>query len=174
MPFTPYHFGPGLLLGVLLFPFIDFSTVIIASVFIDIEPLSILIFGLPYPFHGFFHTYLGASILASVLTIGIYPFRKYLNALVSLFGLHQESTLRHIIPASFIGTYSHVFLDSLLYPEMNPFWPLMGNPFVGIFQFSLVYESCVFLGLLGFGLYIVRVMYTQLRPKSNTFPVSTN
>ncbi len=167
MPFTPYHFGPGLFLGMLLFPFIDFSTVFIASVFIDIEPLAILIFGLPYPFHGFFHTYLGATILACVLTVGIYPFRRYLNILVSLFGLKQESSLRHIFPASIIGTYSHVLLDSFLYPEMNPFYPMIGNPFIDIFQFGFVYSSCVFLGLLGAGFYILRVVYYQLKSKSH-------
>ena len=162
MPFTPYHFGPGLLLGVVLFSFLDFSTVMVACVILDIEPLSVIIFNLPYAAHGFFHTYLGATIAASVLAIAIYPFRKYLNTLVSIFGLHQKSSFRHIFPASIIGTYSHVFLDSLLYPEMNPFYPLIGNPFVGFLMFEFVYNACVYLGFLGFGVYIVRILYNQL------------
>lgn len=164
MPFTPYHFGPGLFLGVLLFPFIDFSTVIIASMFIDIEPIAVLMFGLPYPLHGFFHSYVGATILSCVLTGLIYPFRKYLNALVSLFGLHQESSLRHIFPASIIGTYSHVFLDSFLYSEMNPLYPLIGNPFLGMLSSGIVYSLCVQLGLLGLGLYVIRLLYFHLKP----------
>lgn len=165
MPFTPYHFGPGLLLGVVLFPFLDFSTVMVACVILDIEPLSVIMFHLPFAAHGFFHTYLGATIVAVLLSLVIWPMRGYLNKIVSLFGLHQESSFRHIFPASIIGTYSHVFLDSLLYPEMNPFYPLIANPFVGIFQFGFVYSSCVFLGLLGFGVYVVRLMYSLLKPK---------
>ena len=165
MPFTPYHFGPGLLLGVVLFPFLDFSTVMVACVILDIEPLAVIIFNLPFAAHGFFHSYLGATIVACTLSAVIYPFRKYLNKLVSIFGLHQESSFRHIFPASIISTYSHVFLDSLLYPEMNPFYPLIGNPFVGFFQFAFVYNACVFLGLLGFGVYVVRVLHSQFRPK---------
>lgn len=165
MPFTPYHFGPGLLLGVVLFPFLDFSTVMVACVILDIEPLAVIIFHLPFAAHGFFHTYLAATIVSVLLSIAIWPLRGYLNKIVSIFGLHQESSFRHIFPASIIGTYFHVFLDSLLYPEMNPFYPLIANPFVGIFQLGFVYSSCVFLGLLGCGVYVVRLLYSQLKPK---------
>ncbi len=165
MPFTPYHFGPGLLVGVLLFPFIDLSTVIAASVILDLEPLSVLLLDLPLPLHGFFHTYLGATIVAFLLAIAIWPFRGYLNKIVSIFGMHQESSFRHILPASIIGTYSHVLLDSFLYAEMNPFFPLLGNPFLGIAQGAFVYNICVIFGLLGIGVYILRILYIQFRPK---------
>lgn len=165
MPLTPYHFGPGLFLGIVLFPFLDFSTVIAACVILDLEPLAVLMFNLPFAIHGFFHTYLGATIVAIALSFVIWPMRGYLNKLVSLFGLHQESSFRHIFPASIVGTYSHIFLDSLLYGEMNPFYPLIGNPFVGVFQLAFVYDACIFLGLLGFGVYVVRILYNQLNPK---------
>jgi membrane-bound metal-dependent hydrolase YbcI (DUF457 family) len=159
MPFTPYHFGPALLLGVLLFPFVDLVTVMMASVIVDLEPLAVLLFGLPGPLHGFFHTYLGASIVALVLSAFIYPFRKYLNTIVSLFGLHQSSSFRHIIAASFVGTYSHIFLDSFLYAEMNPFYPILGNPFVGLFSGGIVYTFCVFAGLVGIIVYVLRAIF---------------
>ena len=158
MPFTPYHFGPALLIGVLLFPFIDFATVIVASVILDLEPLAVIFFNLPGPLHAFFHTYLGATIVAIVLSICIYPFRKYLNEIVSFFGLKQESSFRHIVPASLIGTYSHVLLDSFLYGEMNPFFPLLGNPFVGFLAGGFVYTLCLVLGLVGFFVYLLRIL----------------
>lgn len=158
MPFTPYHFGPALLIGVLLFPFIDFTTIVIASVILDLEPLAVIFFNLPMPLHSFFHTYLGAIIVAIALSIGIYPFRKYLNKIVSFFGLRQESSFRHIIPASIIGTYSHVLLDSFLYAEMNPFFPFLGNPFVGILALGFVYTLCLVLGIVGFFVYVLRVL----------------
>jgi membrane-bound metal-dependent hydrolase YbcI (DUF457 family) len=158
MPYTPYHFGPGLLIGTLLFPFIDFTTVMVASVVLDLEPLAVILFGLPMPLHAFFHTYLGATIAAILLAVGIYPFRKRLNKIVSFFGLRQESTFRNIIPASFIGTYFHVFLDSFLYPEMNPLFPLLGNPFIGLLAVGFVYNLCLSLGLVGFFVYLLRVL----------------
>jgi membrane-bound metal-dependent hydrolase YbcI (DUF457 family) len=158
MPFTPYHFGPALFIGVLLFPFIDLATIMVASVILDLEPLAVILFDLQMPLHAFFHTYLGATIVACVLSVLLYPFRKYLNEIVSFFGLKQESSMRHIISASLIGTYSHVLLDSFLYSEMNPFFPLLGNPFVGLLGFGFMYNLCVVLGLVGFFIYLLRVL----------------
>ena len=66
--------------------------------------------------------------------------------------------MRHIISASLIGTYSHVLLDSFLYSEMNPFFPLLGNPFLGLLGFGFVYNLCVVLGLVGFFIYLLRVL----------------
>jgi hypothetical protein len=171
MPFTPYHFGPVLLIGVLLFPFVDIATIMVASVILDLEPLAVILFDLPGPPHAFFHTYLGASIAAILLSVVIYPFRKYLNEIVSFFGLEQESSLRHIIPASFIGTYSHVLLDSFLYAEMNPFYPFLGNPFVGILGFGFVYNFCLVLGVIGFFVYLLRILlnFRGARMKGNAF-----
>ncbi len=166
MPFTPYHFGPGLFLGVVLLPFVDLSTIIIASVILDLEPLVALMLNLPIPLHGFFHTYLGATIVAFILTFVIWPFRGYFNKIVSVFGLHQESSLRHIFLASIIGTCSHILLDSFLYAEMNPFYPILGNPFLGIVQGVFVYNICIILGLLGFAIYIIRTVYNQYKPKA--------
>jgi len=174
MPFTPYHFGPGLLLGIVLFPFIDFSTVMVASVILDLEPLAVILLGFPSPLHGFFHSYLGATIVAIILSFAIWPMRGSLNSIVSLFGFHQESSLRHILPASFIGTYSHIILDSFIYPEMNPFLPLVGNPFIGVLPVSFLYSSCIYLGLLGIGVFIIRILYkhfqrSEIEPAPDVF-----
>jgi hypothetical protein len=158
MPLTPYHFGPAILIGVLLFPYIDFTTILIASVILDLEPLFVILFDWPLPLHAFFHTYLGATIVAFLLAVVIFPFRKYLNEIVSLFGLKQESSFWHIISASLIGTYSHVLLDSFLYSEMNPLFPLLGNPFLGILTSGFVYNLCLVLGLIGFLAYMLRVL----------------
>ena len=165
MPFTPYHFGPGLLLGIALFPFVDLSTLIIASVILDIEPLLVMRLNLPFPVHGILHTYLGATIVAIVLSFALLPMRSHFDKIVSLFGLHQETSFRHILPASFIGTYAHVFLDSVIYYEMSPLFPLIGNPFVGMLPVAVIYDTCAYLGMLGFVLYVVRLSYVQFRPK---------
>jgi len=158
MPFTPYHFGPAILIGVIFFPFIDFTTVVVASVILDLEPLAVILLDLQMPLHAFFHTYAGATIVSIILAIGIYPFRKYLNEIVAFFGLRQKSSFHHIIPASFIGTYSHVLLDSFLYTEMNPFFPLIGNPFFGLLSSGVVYSLCIAFAIFGFFGYVLRVL----------------
>ncbi len=167
MPFTPYHFGPALLIGVVLLPVIDLSTIIIASVVLDLEPLAVLLLNLPMPLHGFFHTYLGATIVAVLLSISLWPFRSYLNMIVSLFGIHQESNLRAIVIASIIGTYTHVLLDSFLYAEMNPLYPILGNPFLGLVSSQFIYNLCVFAGFLGFAGFLVYFLYTISKPKAS-------
>ena len=37
MPFTPYHFGPGLFLGLIFLGFIDFPTFLVANIIVDVE-----------------------------------------------------------------------------------------------------------------------------------------
>jgi hypothetical protein len=64
MPFTPYHLGPALFLGLLFLRFIDFPTFLIASVIMDVEPFLVLFFNLNYPLHGFFHSLLGGTLVA--------------------------------------------------------------------------------------------------------------
>lgn len=165
MPFTPYHFGPALLLGMLLIPFVDLSAILIASVILDLEPLAVLMFNLPFPLHGVFHTYLAASIVAILLALTLWPFRGVLNTVVSAFGVHQKSTFRSLLLASFIGTYSHIFLDSFLYAEMNPFYPLLRNPFVGLIQGQVIYNLCVLSGLFGIGLYVGYLLYWHYKSR---------
>ncbi len=167
MPFTPFHFGPAVLIGMLLVPFIDISAILIGSVILDLEPLVVLLFHLPYPLHGIFHTYIAATIVAILLSLALWPLRNILNTIVSVFGVHQESTLRSLFIASLIGTYSHVFLDSFLYAEMNPFYPLLGNPFLGLLSTQFTYGLCIASGLLGLAVYAGYLLYRYYGPKRN-------
>ncbi|MCP8321287.1 MAG: DUF4184 family protein, partial [archaeon] len=124
MPFTPFHWGPALLIGMLLFSIFDLPALFISSVIPDLEGLLILTFHLSLPLHGFFHTYLGASILGVVTAIIVYYLYRLLRKIMALFMLDQKSSFKRILYTSLFGVYSHIFLDSFLYGEMNPFYPL--------------------------------------------------
>jgi len=39
MPFTPFHLGPALLLGLMLSKYIDLATFLFANILVDLEPL---------------------------------------------------------------------------------------------------------------------------------------
>jgi membrane-bound metal-dependent hydrolase YbcI (DUF457 family) len=41
-----------------------------------------------------------------------------------------------------LGIWLHVFIDSFLYPEINPFFPIMGNPFHAAIRYSWVFSTC--------------------------------
>ena len=75
MPFTPYHPGPGLFVGLLFLGFIDFPTFLVASVIVDVEPLLVLAFNLNYPLHGFFHSFLGGTLVAVPFALAMYNIR---------------------------------------------------------------------------------------------------
>lgn len=165
MPFTPYHLGPALLAGVALFPFIDFVAILVASVILDIEPMLVLFLNLSGPLHGVSHTYLAATLVSFAITGVFWLFRNELTAIASLFGVVQEPRKLGLLAASLFGTYSHVFLDSFLYAEMNPFFPVLGNPFLGLITSAAIYQFCLYCGAIGALLYIVRFCVLKRAPR---------
>lgn len=130
MPLTPFHLGPGLLIGLLLFSYIDFATFLVASVIVDVEPLVVIIFDLDYPLHGFFHSFLGGTIVAFLLAAVMSKVRESLSPLLSFFKLEQKSTFKNILLASLSGIYIHILLDSWMHRDIRPFYPLNFNPFL--------------------------------------------
>ncbi len=159
MPLTPFHWGPALLIGLLLFSVFDMPALLVSSVIPDVEPLFILMFRLSLPFHGFFHTFLGVSILGVLVAVVLYPLRGLSKKVMATFRLPQKSSsFKKLLFTSLFGVYSHILLDSFLYGEMMPFYPLEGNPFLGVVSFSGTYGFCSISFLLGFVLYIFRVI----------------
>jgi membrane-bound metal-dependent hydrolase YbcI (DUF457 family) len=129
MPLTPFHLGPGLLIGLLLLPYIDFPTFLIASVIVDVEPIVVLIFGLDYPLHGFFHSFLGGTIVALPLALVMNKIREPISPLISFFKIEQEISFKKILIAALSGIYLHILLDCPIYTDIQPFFPLDFNPF---------------------------------------------
>ncbi|MCJ7648802.1 MAG: hypothetical protein MUP85_09340, partial [Candidatus Lokiarchaeota archaeon] len=85
IPYTHYHFGPSGLIGLLLLKWVDFPTFLIASVIIDIEGISVLVFKLSYPLHGYFHSFLGAFLAALLLILVMKFLRKYFSPIMAVF-----------------------------------------------------------------------------------------
>ena len=140
MPLTPFHFGPGLLIAVIFLRRLDLITVLIASVIVDIEPFIVLLFGLNYPLHGFFHSFLGGSLVAIVLAGFIYHVYRYFE---------KKVLLRKIVISSFAGVHLHILLDSFLYLDIKPFYLSGINPFYGLVSSSQVYMFCVVSFIIG-------------------------
>jgi len=156
MPFTPFHLGPALFFGLLLFRYLSFPVFLVANVIVDIEPFLVLFLGLHYPLHGFFHSLLGGTILGAVVAVGIYFMRDWLNKILVVFRVQQKSSFTKILYTSILGVYFHIFLDSFLYDEMNLFYPILGNPLFNIVRSSIVYEFCTVSLIFGLILYVYR------------------
>ncbi len=178
MPFTPYHLGPGLFIGLLFLNFIDFPTFLIASVIIDIEPFCVLFFNLNYPLHGFFHSFLGGTIIALVLTVIMTKIREYFTPPMIFFKIEQEISFKKILFASLLGIYIHILLDSPIYTDIRPFFPLDFNPFYRSTSSTGSLETmiCVWCFLAALIVYIIRlIIYTiKNRRKNHTSDENNN
>lgn len=166
LPFTPFHLGPALLFGLAFLSVFDLPTLLLASVISDIEPFCVVFFNVTgYPLHGFFHSYLGASILAFLVLLIIYPFRHMLNRITEAFSIPQKQSFKKTLFTSFVGVYSHVLLDSFLYIEMMPFYPLQGNPFIHVLSsfgsYEVIYGFCGIAFILSVLLYVCRLMLAK-------------
>ncbi len=80
---------------------------------------------------------------------------------MSVFKLAQNSSFKKIIWTSFFGVYFHILLDAFLYEEMNPFYPIKGNPFLGMFSSQQVYLFCSVSFLIGLIFYLIRLFYIK-------------
>lgn len=156
MPFTPFHLGPALGLGLPLRKYIHTPTFILASVIIDVEPFLVLVLGLRYPLHGYLHTFLLAFFVGLVLGCAMFLLERLLRPTYQMFLLEPsvELNLTSFTLAGTSGTALHVLLDSPLYGDTRPFYPLAANPLHNPAVSLEVYSTCVWFGIFGIVYYI--------------------
>ena len=169
MPFTPYHLGPALFLGLLFLSFIDFPTFLVASVIVDVEPFLVLALNLEYPLHGFFHSLLGGTLVAVLLALMMHQIRDKLSPLLSFFRLEQEVSFKSILVASLSGIYIHILLDSRIYTDIQPFYPSNYNPLLttGILAGLDSYIFCIWSFFGAVIIYIIRLFLINRKNSSN-------
>jgi len=152
MPITPFHFGPGAAIKAAAPSYFSFTVFCFAQVVTDCETAYYLFQGM-YPVHRFFHTYLGATFVGFGSLIIGRPLCQW--ALRILNGWRDGSAnsdipIRSAVAGAFIGTYSHVFLDSIMHPDILPLMPFSpANPLRGIVSLYTLHLSCLILGCLG-------------------------
>jgi len=155
MPFTPIHMGPGILIKSLLQG--SFSLMVFgwAQIVMDIQPLIVLISGEGH-LHGFTHTFVGAILITVIAALT----GKYLSE----FGLKIIRISKNDNPISivwwvvflsaFIGSFSHVLLDSIMHSDVEPFFPfILDNQFLGLISVSMLHKVCLYSGLVGAAIY---------------------
>jgi len=158
MPFTPFHFGPGLLFKGCAPKHFSFTTFVASQVVIDSEVLYYLGIN-EYPLHRTLHTLLGATVagtLAAGIVLGgrwaVNKFAPKLGRLVPArwTTIRSESSTIGIWIGGLVGGISHVLLDSLIYQDVHPFWPWTdANPLLGWVGQSPLLDACVIAGGIG-------------------------
>jgi len=172
MPFTPLHLGPALALGLPFKKYIHAPTFIVANVIIDIEPLLVLVFGLSYPLYGYAHTFVLASIIGLALSYVMFVLEKFLKPLYRFLVLVPQKSFnfKAFAMAGILGTIIHVLLDSPLYTDIRPFYPLninpLYNPEVSFRASIMINDVCIFSGIIGLIYYIGLIIYSILKKYS--------
>ena len=148
MPFTPLHMGPGLAVKAVLNK--KFSLMVFgwSQIVIDLQPLFVLTTGRG-ELHGFSHTLLGATLIG--LLCGATG--KHLGEL----GLRILREPRHLpigwgvcFASAFIGTYSHIFIDSVMHVDVLPLLPFStDSPLRGIISIDALHVVCLVAAVVG-------------------------
>ena len=148
MPVTPLHIWQGTILKALLQSSFSLMVFSWAQIIMDLQPIYVVLAdSRRFELHGFSHTYLGATLLAIVSALS----GKY----VSEWGLKRLKLPEKIswlcaVCSAFIGTYSHVLLDSIMHDDIQPFFPFSpDNPFVELMTIEQLHWFCLASGLIG-------------------------
>ena len=168
MPFTPFHFGPGLFISIIFLSFIDIPAFLIASVIIDVEPFLVLFFQLNYPLHGFFHSFLGGFIVAVLLSIIMIKVRKYFTPLLTFFKIEQTISFKKILFSCTCAIFIHILLDSPIYLDIQPFFPLEFNPLYSdsLWPGLFMYLICAWCFVGAILVYITRLLQYKFKNKT--------
>ena len=172
MPFTPFHLGPALFLGIPLRKYIHAPTFILANVILDVEPLLVLTLGLNYPLHGYLHTFIAAISIGVIFSLAMFFLERIMHPLYKTLLFETDAILkkRSFLIAGVMGTMLHVLFDSPLYPDIKPFYPLAANPLYGSASSLEISLLSVWMGILGITFYLLLVLsktYTRVRERRN-------
>ncbi len=158
MPLTPFHMGPGVAIKVVAGRYYSLMVFGFSQVAMDIEPVVRIIRG-DAVLHGFTHTYLGATLIGLVsavvgrpicqLFLNYWtpdPYSPFMNWLRGSKLISWPAA----IAGAFVGTYSHVFLDSIMHSDTQPLAPLSEvNGLLHAISIGGLHLLCVLCGVSG-------------------------
>jgi hypothetical protein len=166
LPFTPYHMAPGLAAKAVLRG--NFSLIVFgcAQVMMDVEPLVARLNGTGN-YHGTTHNLAGATVLGVVAAVT----GKYLvdaGASLRRRGVRRRRRMLWSVAflSAFIGSFSHVILDALVYLDVTPWSPLSAtNQLLGFVSESSLKTLCIWTGVIGAVAYVTDALVGAAREK---------
>lgn len=119
-----------------------------SQIVIDLQPLMVMLSG-KSELHGFSHTLFGATLIAILCGMT----GKHLGE----FGLRLVREPRHLpitwkvsYGSAFIGTYSHILIDSIMHSDVFPFYPFGSqSPLNAIISVDALHIACLTAAVLG-------------------------
>ncbi len=155
MPFTPFHFGPGLLLKSAAPRHISLAAFAATQVAVDLEPLYFMMRG-ESPAHRALHTVWGGGAVGLAVGLSLWVIVRSRAAGLSP-AARAEVGCQPAVLGGLIGGVSHVLLDSLMHRDLHALRPLAETQWVldptGV---AAVPVGCVLAGVLGAAALFVR------------------
>jgi len=168
MPFTALHIGPALLVALLLYPLLDAPTMLVSSIVLDLEPLTVILLGLPRPLHGTYHSLTIGTLVGVAVAVLMYLIRGSTSRHMERIRLPQGGGFQGYLAASLVGVWGHVLLDSFLYSDLSLISPWRWNPLLGLLSGGVILNACLISFPLAVILYLLRV--TLMAHPSNGEP----
>jgi Domain of unknown function (DUF4184) len=158
MPFTPYHFGPGLLIKGIAARWYSWTAFIAVQVVIDCETLYYLS-RQEYPLHRKLHTFVGATV-AGVATAAALVGIKWLarraapqlvdSMRIGRSSIEGEISTVGLLVGGIVGGVSHPLLDGPMHMDIKPFLPWTDkNPLLGVIGVEALHIGCEIAGVIG-------------------------
>ena len=158
MPLTPFHLGPGLLIGEVFEKRINMISILLASILIDVRAIFCCFFiECTGRFHGPLHTIIGATVIALLIAIMVWSLKIQLKKFTDVFKIKNSYSSSSIILGSFIGTWLHIILDSFMHSDIIPFWPIKSNLLLGMISNGTNYLLCTIALIIGLIVYFYRI-----------------
>lgn len=162
MPFTTYHLASGLLVGFFLRKRIDWLTLIVTTtLLVDVEPILVFM-GLlrDYPVHGYLHTYLASISMGVISGFALYLARGLLSPLNRIFHLSERTYgLISYISGGVLGWFLHVLMDTPLYIDIKPLYPLTVNPLyspLNVRVLEILYDIILICGFMTYAIHFYK------------------
>jgi len=165
MPITPLHFGPGIAFKALLAGTFSFTVFALVNILVDVEPVLRVLVGADR-LHAHVHTYAGATLVA--IPSAIFG-RPLCERALRLWNRKLDAQLARWLTVApgisplaawsgaLLGAWSHVALDSLMHPDMEPLWPFApGNALLSMLSLDGLHILCIGSGVAGAVLLIAR------------------
>jgi membrane-bound metal-dependent hydrolase YbcI (DUF457 family) len=155
VPFTPIHFGPGLLLKSAAPRHISLAAFATTQVAVDLEPLYFMMRG-EYPVHRALHTVWGGGAVGLAVGLSLWVIARSRSAGFPP-AAHAEVGRAPALLGGLIGGVSHVLLDSFMHRDVQALRPLAETQWVldpaGV---AALHVGCVLAGVLGAAALFVR------------------
>ena len=166
MPITPFHLLAIIPIKTIAPKHFSWSVFALTNIIIDLEPITLYLITLE-PRHLFFHTIIGATLIAIFcaifgkrwceIAIGIW--NEDSNGKPQTKWLTSEETISNISAWSgaLVGAWSHLLLDSFMHADIKPLSPFSNkNQLLGLVDLPSLHIYCISFALLGLVIFLIR------------------